>query len=293
MNRREFAGSSARIIASAAVSAAAAAGTNRGSAAVQAAPRELRLGTVTYNLARAWDLDTLIKNCAETKFEGVELRTTHAHGVEISLTPEKRLEILKRFADSPVRLVGLGTTCEYHSPDAAIVKKNVEETKAWVLLARDIGAEGVKVRPNGLAAAVPEEKTLEQIGRALRECAVFGAEHGIPIRLEIHGRDTARIPRIRKILDHADHANLWACWNCNGEDLLDGGIEANFALVKSRLGLVHLKDLYDEDYPYRKLIQLLQGIDYSGYSLAEIPESTDPIRVMRYLRALFRVYQGL
>lgn len=49
-----------------------------------------------------------------------------------------------------MKLGGLGTTCEYQSPDPAVVRKNIDETKAWVLLASDVGAPSVKVRPNGL-----------------------------------------------------------------------------------------------------------------------------------------------
>jgi len=253
-------------------------------------PGGLLLGTVTYNLARAWDVDTIIKNCKETGFTGIELRTTHAHGVEITLPADKRQEVRRRFADSPVKLVGLGTTCEYHAADPAVVKKNIEETKAWFMLAKDIGAGGVKVRPNGLSAGVPEEKTLEQIGLALKECAAFGADHGIPLRLEIHGRETARFPRIKKIMQHAEHPNFFLCWNCNGEDLQDGGIKTNFDIVKNRIGLVHLKDLY-EAYPYREFFAMLRGIDYKGYCLAEIPESSDPVRLMKYYRALFEAQQ--
>jgi sugar phosphate isomerase/epimerase len=254
--------------------------------------KELLLGTVTYNLAKNWDIPTIIKNCTDTQFAGVELRTTHAHGVEIDLSAEKRKDVRKQFADSPVNLVGLGSTCEYHSPDSAVVKKNIEETKAFVKLAADVGAGGVKVRPNGLPPGVAEEKTLEQIGLALRDCGAFAADYGVPIRLEVHGRDTARVPRIRKIMGHANHPNVWVCWNCNQEDLLDDGFEANFKLLQPRLGLVHLKDLYEE-YPWRHLVQMLQAMDYRGYSLAEVPESSDPIRVMRYIRAAFRAFQGV
>ncbi len=292
MNRRQFIENGARGFTSAVLAAGTVGAKTLPPDSKKTAVPELKLGTVTYNLAKSWDIETIIKNCTEAKFEGVELRTTHAHGVEIALPEDKRETVRKRFADSPVKLVGLGTTCEYHSPDPDVVKKNVEETKAWVKLAYDTGAGGVKVRPNGLPPDVPEEKTLQQIGLALRQCAAFGADQGISIRLEIHGRDTARIPRIRKILDAADHPNLWACWNCNAEDMLDGGLESNFNLVKPKLGLVHLKDLY-EDYPYRRLLQLLQGMKFTGYCLAEVPESGDPLRVMKYMRALFRTYQGL
>src|SRR5438309_9113938 len=87
--------------------------------------RGLKLGTVTYNIAKDWDLPTLIKNLTEAGFDAVELRTTHKHGVEISLSSAARAEVRKRFEDSSVRIGGLGTTCEYHSPNPAIVRKNI------------------------------------------------------------------------------------------------------------------------------------------------------------------------
>ena len=46
------------------------------------------LGLVTYNIAKDWDIPTLIANCQQTGFEAVELRTTHRHGVEPSLGQE-------------------------------------------------------------------------------------------------------------------------------------------------------------------------------------------------------------
>ena len=40
------------------------------------------LGLVTYNVAKDWDLDTILRLVREAGLEGVEFRTTHAHGVE-------------------------------------------------------------------------------------------------------------------------------------------------------------------------------------------------------------------
>ncbi|NLP12701.1 sugar phosphate isomerase/epimerase, partial [bacterium] len=129
----------------------------------------LKLGLVTYNLAKDWDIDTLIKNCTETKFEAVELRTTHAHGVEPGLTAEQRREVRKKFADSPVKLASLGSVCEFDSPDPQALQQNIETCKEFVQLAADVGAEGVKVRPNHLHLdkGIPEETTLKQIGESL------------------------------------------------------------------------------------------------------------------------------
>src|SRR5215212_773440 len=112
----------------------------------------MQLGLVTYMWGAEWDLPTLIKNCEETGFRGVELRSGHKHGVEPTLNEAQRKEVAKRFADSKVELLGLGSACEYHSPDADVLKKNIEQTKDFIRLCHDLGGTGVKVRPNGLPA---------------------------------------------------------------------------------------------------------------------------------------------
>lgn len=255
-------------------------------------PGRMRLGLVTYNLARDWDVPTIIKNCEATGFEGVELRTTHKHGVEVTLTAAERAEVRRRFADSRVTLFGLGSAFDYHTPDPDRLRRDIEATKEYIVLAHDVGASGVKVRPNALPREVPVEKTLEQIGRALRELGEFGAGYGQQIRLEVHGTGTSLLPHIKTIMDVADHPNVGVCWNSNQTDLAGAGFDANFDLVRDKIVEVHLRDLYLEEYPWRRLLTLLNQIGYASFCLAEIPESADPLRVMRYFRALWLAYQS-
>ena len=262
-----------------------------GSSGAKKSQSKMRLGTVTYNLAKDWDIATIIKNCEMANFEGVELRTTHAHGVEVHLTKPQREEVKKRFRDSKVQLMGLGSTFDYHTPDQAKLRKDIEATKEYIVLAHDVGASGVKVRPNGLPKEVPVEKTLEQIGRSLREVGEFGQGHGVEIRLEVHGSGTSSVPKIRKILDVAAHKNVGITWNSNQSDLEGKGFDSNFDLVKDKIFCIHMRDLFLEEYPFRRLFTRLNEIGFSGFCLAEVPESTDAIRVMKYLRALWLAYQ--
>ena len=252
-------------------------------------PLGMALGLVTYNWGKDWDLPTLLRICQQTGFLGVELRSTHRHGVEPSLSKAARREVARRFADSPVQLVGLGTACEYHSPDPAVLRRNIELTKAFVLLCHDVGGSGIKVRPNALVPGVPEQKTIEQIGKALNQVAAFGQDYGVQIRLEVHGRGTSRLPVIARILQVADHPNLTVCWNSNPTDLAPPGLAANFRLVADRLGqTVHIHDLIS-DYPWMELFALLKQIRYQGWLLVEEGKTTaDPLRVMRYYRALWQ-----
>lgn len=252
-----------------------------------------RLGLVTYNLAKDWDVPTLIKNCSATGFEGVELRTTHRHGVEVTLNPQARAEIRRRFADSPVELMGLGSAFDYHTPDPAKLRADIAATKEYIVLAHDVGASGVKVRPNGLPREVPVEKTLEQIGTSLLELGGFAKDHGQVLRLEVHGAGTSLLPHVQTIMNHARHPNVGVCWNSNQTDLDGEGLDANFRRVKDRIVSVHLRDLYLDEYPWSRLFRLLSDSGFRGYTMAEIGESPDPIRVMRYFRALWLTQQGL
>jgi len=246
-----------------------------------------KLGTVTYNLAKDWEIATIIKNCEETGFEAVELRTTHKHGVEPSLDAAARAEVRRQFADSKVRLLSLGTVCEFHSPDAAVIRKNIDECKRFLELARDLGCLGIKVRPNGIPAKVPEEKTIAQIGAALRECAE--ASVGVEIWVEVHGKDSCHPPRVAGMMKACDHPGVGVCWNSNAEDLMGGkSVKPAFDLLKPWLRNVHINELWNEAYPWRELFTLLRESGYSRYTLAEIPETTDPIRLMRYYRGLWR-----
>lgn len=248
----------------------------------------MKLGMVTYLWGAKWDLPTLIKNCEATGFAGVELRSTHQHGVEVSLSAAERKDVRKRFADSPVACVGLGSACEYHSADHGVLQQNIELTKKFLQLSADVGASGVKVRPNRFVKGVPQQKTIEQIGKALNECGKTAAGLKQQIRVEVHGRGTKSPAVMRKIMDVADHPSVTVCWNSNPGETINGSIEKNFNLLKHRIGdVVHIHDLYDPRYPYRELFTLLRQSGFKGYCLSESPATSDPLRVMRYYKALF------
>ena len=285
INRRQFLASTAAV----------AAVTGSGELHAQQPRRKnrkpLRLGLMSYTLAKDWDIATIIKNCTETQFEHVELRTTHAHGVEVTLNQTQRQEVRRRFEDAGLK-ISLASAFSYHHINQAELRKHIEGTKEYTLLARDVGALGIRVFPNALPTGVPEQQTLKQIGKSLAEVSQFGHDHGVEIRVCVHGRGTNVVGKIKQMIDYSDNPHVFVNWNCDKNDTKGPGFEANFNSVKDRIRNIHMHELWDEEYPYRKFFRLLRASGYKGYCDAEIPASCEPIRLMKYYRALFLAYQN-
>ena len=251
----------------------------------------IRLGMVTYNMGKDMTLAQLFDLCQKTRLEGLELRTTHAHGVEVALSADQRREVKARFADSPVELVGLGSAFEFQSTDPAEVRSNVEGAKEYAQLAADVGAAGIKVRPNGLPEGVPAEQTCAQIGKALREVAESAATVGVQVRLEVHGRGTSEPRWCHRIMQAADHPNAVVCWNSNATDMSpDGSIDAAWELLRPYVKIVHINEIGRPIYPWQDLFDKLTAGNYDGFCLAEIQFNPEPERFMRYYRTLFDFY---
>ena len=244
------------------------------------------LGAVTYNVLKDYDLETVISMLEAAGFEGVELRTGHKHGVEPSIGQAERARVRQRFERAKVRLVSYGTTCEFHSPDAAERRRQVEIGKQFADLARDTGAHGIKVRPNDFPEGVPHEVTIQRIGSSLRELGDYSAKEGIEVYLEIHGRRTGHPAVAADIMKAAAHPHVGLCWNSDPPDVENGSIARNFELVKPWIRHVHINELANQ-YPWRELFTLLRSIHYQGYTLCEADESKEPARFLRWYRSLW------
>lgn len=256
---------------------------------------KFRLGLVTYNMAAKWDLPTILRICKGVGIGPVELRTTHAHGVEPSLSKDARKDVRQRFADAGVEFWGCGSTCDFHAVEQRRVHEQIETCKRFVDLVADLGGKGVKVRPNGLPPEVPVEKTLEQIGKSLIECGKAGESAGVEIWVEVHGKGTQQPDNMRKIMEHCGHPKVGICWNSNPTDLVGKSVEPSFRMLWPWIRSCHINDLYKDmrgQYPYRELFRLLRESGYDRATLIEVgktpPDAAVGEELLRYYRALWQ-----
>jgi sugar phosphate isomerase/epimerase len=264
----------------------------------------MKLGLLTYNMARNWDLPLLLDRAQALGFDGVSFRVDqgHAHGVELSLSPIQRREVRDQVESSGLEVCGLSSGCRYDALDAQELRSQIDRTKALLQLAADVGASGLKVFGNSFHEdeGVPREETMRQIASALRECGEFAAglvpdsiEKGstVEVRFEMHG-DLNPWPYSVRLMELADHRNVSLIYNCDPRDVVDGSIRVTLEHVRPWLRHVHLHDLTDP-FPYSELFDFLVDISYNGYTVGELPASSDSERVLAYFGALWRAHVDL
>jgi len=227
-----------------------------------------RFGFTTYQWGKDWDIPALIANCCKA---GV-------FGVETDLIAQERSEVRKRFEDSPLTLVGLATSERYDWPEPEQLKTAIENTKAYIVLSRDVGGSGVRVFPNSFHKGVPREKTIEQIGNSMNIIGAFAANHGQQVRLEAHG-NAGDLATLRAIMDHVVQPSVRVKLNSDRRDTQGQGFEHNFNLVKDLLGdTLHLHNLKDSEFPYQLQMDLLVKMGWGGWQLLEVSDKV-PDRV--------------
>lgn len=239
------------------------------------APRisKMKFGFTTYTWGRDWDIATIIANCSRAKAFGVEIRTSmkFPHGIELDLSNAGRSEAKKKFADSPVSVVGLACSEKFDHMDPAKLKAAIEAAKGYMKLSHDVGGHGVRVFANDFHKEVPEEQTIAQVAKSLNEVGKYAADFGQAVRLENHG-NMGRFATLRKIMDQVAEKNVRIKLNCDAKDAEDGKFESNFNLIKNVLDdTLHMHDLIrDTKFPYQLQSNLLAQMGWSGWWLVEM-----------------------
>ena len=257
---------------------------------------KFKLGIVTYNVPKDWDLPTLLRICKTVGIAAVECRTTHKHGVEPTLSADARATVKKQFADAGVAFWGCGSVCEFHSEKPEVVAKNIEDCKQFVKLVADLGGKGVKVRPNGVGKGMSVAKACEQIGKALIPCGKAAADANIEICVEVHGATTQEPKHMKAIMDACGHASVGVTWNSNGTDLINGSLAEGFELLAKHIRSCHINNLENDKagkYPYRDLFKRLAGIGYDRYTMCEVGTAYDPVAGEAYLRKYKATWEEL
>jgi len=250
----------------------------------------VKLSLLTYNLGKDFELDELIRICETYDYDGIEFRSgVGPHGVEISATKEQRREIEKKMAASTVDIAGIGTSCRFESLDDAERQEHIDEAKAFIDLAADIGCPRIRVFGNSFPEGADKSVVIRNVGEALGEIAEHAEPSGVDVNLELHGNFSYWKYTLEAV-EIADHVRVGVVYNCNVSEIAYGSIGQFLNPIAPYLRHVHMHEL-ENIYPYELLFRWLKDIGYTGYcSVESDTPSPDAERIIQIYSLLYKAW---
>lgn len=253
----------------------------------------MKLSLLTYNLARNWDLDKILKAAKTYGFAGVELRAeaNHVHGVELELSAAERRTVRNRFEDAYVDVSGIGTSSRFESPDPEKRRQMIDRSKRYIELAADLGSERIRVFGNDILAGVDRGDCVQWVGESLAELGEFAETFAVDVLLEMHGQFNYW-GFARTAVEIADSPNVAIVYNCDPRDLVAGSVAATYSQIRGWIRHVHMH-AFVGPYPYPELFKLLQEDSYDGYLSAEVDQGAPSLDHFLGMYAnLYRAWAG-
>lgn len=127
--------------------------------------------------------------CATQNIEAIDLTGYYFPGYPEVPTDEYIYEVKHKAFKLGIDISGTGIRNNFASPDPAVRAADVERAKKWIIVAEKLGAPVIRL----FAGEIPkgyENKWDEVAGwmiECYKECAAFGAQHGVIIGIQNHG----------------------------------------------------------------------------------------------------------
>ncbi len=137
----------------------------------------------------AFTLFDLLDWCAEQNIEALDVTGYYIPGYPEVPTDEYIYEFKRKAFKLGIDISGTGIRNNFASPDPKVRAADVERAKKWIIVAEKMGAPVIRL----FAGEIPkgyENKWDEVAGwmiECYKECAAFGAQHGVIIGIQNHG----------------------------------------------------------------------------------------------------------
>ena len=212
-------------------------------------------------------------------YDGIEPRLDcgHAHGIEVDLAVEQRLEIRDQVQASGIELACLATSLSFADP--AATGQMVRQAHERIDLAGDLGVPSIRVFGGRIPELMARQKAADLLIRSLREVADHAKDRAVTICIETHD-DWCNPHDLATVLKYANHPAIAANWDIM-HPVRSGGVTMDEAFEALRPWVRHLH-IHDGsmtsdallpigtgDIDHRRAIELLSEIAYDGFISGE------------------------
>ena len=158
----------------------------------------------------AFTLFDLLDWCAKQNIEALDITAYYIPTYPEVPSDEYIYELKRKAFKLGIDISGTGIRNNFASPDPAVRAADVERAKRWILVAEKLGAPVIRL----FAGEIPkgyENKWDEVAGWMIdcyKECADFGAQHGVIIGIQNHGDMLQTAEQCIKVVKAVD--SKWA-----------------------------------------------------------------------------------
>ena len=240
--------------------------------------KKLPLGFSTLGCP-TWPWPKILDFAAEQEFAAIELRgiLTNMDLTKVpELAPEHIAEAKRQLQAHGLTVSCLGASANMHDMDPTKHAAQLAEARAFIDLARALGAPYVRVFGNEYVKDVPRDQMLAHIAGALRSLGDYARPKGVTVVIESHG-DFIDSPSLLELLQRADSPNVALLWDAH-HTFVSGREQPEDTVAKlgRYIRHTHLKDSLpagnDRRYvltgtgevPVKRQIAALKKIGYRG-----------------------------
>jgi sugar phosphate isomerase/epimerase len=228
-----------------------------------------------------WNFSQVMDFAVANNYTGIELRGIQRQ-MDLTQCPEfitaqKRSETLALMKQKGLQFVNLGSSANLHIAEAAERKKNLDEARNFIDLAKSINCPYVRVFPNKFPNAGDKEATIELIAKGLKELGDYAREKNVKVLMETHG-DAVHIEDILSIMQASAHDHVGLVWDvCNMWTVTKESPKDAYAKLGKYIYHTHIKDAKLEnnqphyillgkgEVPIFEAIDVLRKNGYKGY----------------------------
>ena len=233
-------------------------------------------------------LDEVLEFCADLGLDAVD-PTAYYFPNYPDLPDDAYVYRIKRKAFRlGLDISGTGVRNDFTLPDPKRRKAEVELVKKWVGFAVRFGAPVLRVfSGKGVPAGHTEKEVNEWVVEALRECADYGAQHGVIIVLQNHADFIQTAEQVLRILQMVD--SPWLAVNLDIGSFRIGDPYAEIAKVAPYAATWQIKENIfvqgkEEKTDLNKIMRIVRDAGYRGYLPIETLGEGDPrVKVPKFL----------
>ena len=227
----------------------------------------MKLSFMTF-VCPEWDLATAVRFAKDARYDGIEIRVDagRKHQVSSQSSPAERRAAKQMFADVGLAIPSVATSVKLAQADEAAYRRQIDDAKANLDLAADLGAPVVRIFAGGDSYPTLTDAAADRVAAAFDELGEYSRGSVVSPMLECGHDIIAWGAEGAAVIRRVTTANFCVLWN---RCFIDDDV---FKALHPRIRHFHIHDqvLDPADTSIQTLARRMKAVSYAGYVSLEI-----------------------